>query len=210
MLSCQASQEALPRSLHSPEGEAEELMRRAIELVAGGAAPYLYINQGGGQDGKTEPQWTQIDSLGTGQYRSLEVYNVFDNPGGDSREFFLLTFVVDLRDTSRRYPVQDIRFRATADTAYFTDVNPQELKLLDPEPVLRQGGLPVYAFDGFAHAGDLEPGFLRFWSPRAGSVLSWYGRAETFELMATGHPAWDAALPGLRAALRGHLGLSER
>lgn len=209
LLACQATQDQIPRSLHSPTTETEQLMRRALDLVAHGPAPYRYRNTGGGHTGETEQQWTQVDSLGPGQYRSLEVYNVFDNPGGDSREFFILTFTLDLRDTSRRHPVQDIRFRASADTAYFTDVNHQELQVITPEPVHQQAGLAVYALDGYAHAGDPDPGFLRFWSPRIGSLLSWYGRDETFELVATGDPQLDPQLPSLRTALRQQLDLRD-
>lgn len=206
---CNRQRPALPRSLQGEVEAAELPMRLALELVAAGRPPYRYRNLGGERAGTTEQQWTRIDSVGPGRYRSLEVYNVYEYPDGKQREFFLLLFTLDLSDTTQRVPVQDLRFRASADTAYYTDRDDQELRLQGGGPLPLPDGLPIYALEGYAHAGDPDPGYLRFWSPQAGSVLSWYGRDEIFALEATGDPALDMALPALISALQARLGLGE-
>jgi len=199
MVGCAAQQTHLPQSLHGVPDPGERSLIQAIELVQTGEPPVLYQSFTYGEPKQQERQWTAITQKGPKRYHSLEVYNLYVDTQGRT-EYFVQEFSVDLGDTTNRVEVRDYRFLATADTAYYTDITQRGLRVQDLWT--QTDSLQVYEMEGFEYLDSPDHGQLKYWSPRVGTILQYFGQGETFELIATGDSLLDQSLPPLRKDIR--------
>lgn len=191
-------QSHLPRSLRGTPDPGEAPLITAIELVQTGPAPLVYQSFSQGTPGLQEQQWTHITPLGEDRYRSIEVYDLYVD-AQQRTEYFVQAFTLNLRDSSR-VPVQEFRFIATDDTAYYTDLTERALRVRGQWE--GASPWPLYVLEGFEYQDSPDYGQLKYWTPTWGTVLQYFGQGQTFELVATGDSARDAQLDELRTRLR--------
>ncbi|MDX2246313.1 MAG: hypothetical protein SF052_06040 [Bacteroidia bacterium] len=145
---------------------------------------YSYIEAG--QQGN--PEYSKIDiriSADSLQYHHREIFSEYDN-GRGGNEYSVIEFILNTEDSLSRQKYEEYQVVAEKDSVYITAVSPFEMLLTHTLKVTySETEFPLYRLDGYAHPGDPEPSHYKFWSPRFGIVLIWYGEGTVFELIAS-------------------------
>lgn len=164
----------LPPCLSPPQTPIHKRISKAIEIIVPEHLKrYLYTVDG--QSEEEDQLWNKVLLSSDSVYTQIAITNIYQKNESE-REYYALEQIIDLRDTTLRQPVIEYQFVITPDTAFIRLADQQEL---------RYTGIhfeKTYLLEGFAHKGNPEPEQYRWWSPKYGDVLIWYGEKRFLEL----------------------------
>lgn len=197
---CQESEQHLPKSLRG-EVDAKVLpMRTAIDLTELEVPEFEYqVLTDGQPEAGSVSQWTLIEQISQNRFHCLEVYDVFEYENGQ-KDYAVLEYTLDLQDTSSRAAVLDYRFRANADTAFYTDLARRGAQLR--KVAFEAEGHTVYELASYEYYDSPDLSRLTYWTPAWGAILIYGGNKETFELVGLPDASEEAALEKLRKKSR--------
>lgn len=197
---CTSAPDYLPHSLQEDVSAENRPMRQSLTLAETQAPAYEYqvLNDGVPEEG-TVAQWTEIEAISQQRYHCLEVYDVYAYDEG-YRDYAVLEYTLDLGDTASQVAVLDYRFRADADTAYYTDLARRGAKLR--RLAFDTLGHPVYELGSYEYYDTPELSRLTYWTPAWGAILIYGGNQQTFELVALPEGEDQATLDQLRQRAR--------
>ena len=110
-----------------------------------------------------------------------------------------LRVYVDTQDTTTRFPVLDYRFRANADTAFYTELTTRGAQLR--KLAWNQHGHRVYEFASYEYLESPGLSRLMYWEALWGAILI-YEAGETLELVAAPNESGDSSLSFARDQVR--------
>ncbi|MEZ4774909.1 MAG: hypothetical protein R3D00_17120 [Bacteroidia bacterium] len=160
-------------------------MKMILELAqTGKISTYSYTESGVQGD----PEKSKIDirvSPDSVLYHHREIFSEYNN-GRGGEEYSVIEFILNVNDSINRQKYEEYELVAEKDSVYITSVSPFEIMLTQTLMVdYSEKRIPLYRLDGYAHPGDAEPSHYKFWSPRFGIVMIWYGDETIFELIAS-------------------------
>lgn len=133
-------------------------------------------------------------------YHHREIFSEYNN-GRGGEEYSVIEFILNVNDSINRQKYEEYELVAEKDSVYISSVSPFEIMLTETLTIdYLEKKIPLYRLDGYAHPGDAEPSHYKFWSPRFGIVMIWYGEGTVFELIASPKDEDQSLISALKAA----------
>ena len=184
--SSSSSQQAAPTSQETVAAENlpadfDPHLRSVIEWAVGRGDSVIYQQRMQGEVVVEEPQWTYIEALDSArQYLYRELFNIYQDEKGRVT-YYLSESRFDLGEQAEKQLWLEYQIVVKPDTAFMSQATESLIKVSASRSyTVETDTFKVWKMLGYAHVMDEEPSFHKYWSPRLGTVLVWYGEDTYF------------------------------